>query len=293
MSTLTMSLVSLSMAVTSGCTDEKNAPPTPTGPSADIVFPYEIVSANGTLSTKITVKYADNTLIERDVTTGVVTSRPIHTRTYNGSIPGPVLRMRGGEKLDIDLVNDLPPNLDEGEVIAEVNFPHHTNSTNFHTHGLHVEPTGDGDNSLRENMPGTSAKVSMTIPANHNPGTFWYHGHKHGANMAQFLSGMWGAIIFEGDVDQVPEIAAATERVLVFGELGVDKNGLVPEANPDAFFPGDVYIKERIFPINGIVNPIIRIRPGEVQRWSASAGTCARPRRRACGTRPGTRRRRA
>ncbi len=258
-----------------GCSDDSPSDPidaatpdaAPNPVSAEIVYPDEVVSAGGVLQAEIRVAYATNNLIERDVVTGEVTSREIYTRTYNGSIPGPTLRLAAGERMEINLINDLPPNPDEDQPITEVNFPHHTNSTNFHTHGLHVEPTGDGDNVLREIKPETTALVSIDIPQNHNPGLFWYHGHKHGANMAQFLSGMWGAIIIEGDVDQVPEVAAAAEKIMVFGELGVDENGLVPEANADAIGPGDVYIKERIFAINGIVRPIIRMRPGEVQRW--------------------------
>src|SRR5262249_4589142 len=160
------------------------------------------------------------------------------------------------------LINDLPPNPDENATITQMNFPHHTNTTNFHTHGLHVQPTGDGDNVLREIMPGTTAKVTIPTPPKPNSGTVCKHGHKHGTARDQSLSGMWGAMISTGDVDKVREIAAAAEKIMVFGELGVDDTGTVPPANPDALGPGDVFSKTRTFTINGIANPIIRMRPG-------------------------------
>lgn len=234
---------------------------------AEIMEPEVFTAEDGVLEATITVTYAENTLVMRDIDTGEITTRVINTRTYNGSIPGPTLKLGVGERLLVDMVNALPPNEDADAVIHEVNFPHHINSTNFHTHGLHVPPTGNGDNVLREIEPGHEALVDITIPDNHNPGMHWYHGHKHGANMTQFLSGMWGALIITGDLDEVPEVAAAAERILVFGDLGVDEDGVVPDPNPDAIGPGEVYIKDRIFTINGIHNPVLRIRPGEVQRW--------------------------
>ena len=50
--------------------------------------------------------------------------------TYGGTTPGPTLRVRPGDVLSITLENRL------GE------------PTNLHTHGLHVSPSGRGDNDF-------------------------------------------------------------------------------------------------------------------------------------------------
>ncbi|MCA9694891.1 MAG: multicopper oxidase family protein, partial [Myxococcales bacterium] len=200
----------------------------------------------------------------------------IYTRTYAGSIPGPTLRLQQGDMIDLDLINSLPVNPDEDDVITNHNWPHHINSTNFHLHGFHADPTGDGDNSLREVFPQTTALVSLDVPDNHNPGSHWYHGHKHGSLAVQFYGGMSGMIVIEGDVDEVPEIAAADEKVMIIQELGLNDDGEVPDPDTDAMNPADLFdITQTYYPINGKVNPIIRMQPGEVQRWRLLNSTLA------------------
>ena len=73
---------------------------------------------------------------------------------------------------------------------------------------------------------------------------------------------MAGALIVEGDFDDVPEIAAATERVLILNEVLFDYRGTIE--NYDTVWPEAV---PRFLSVNGQREPIIRMRPGEVQRW--------------------------
>ena len=75
-------------------------------------------------------------------------------------------------------------------------------------------------------------------------------------------SGMAGALIVEGDFEDIPEIAGASERLLILNEVLFDYRGKIeiydtvwPEAVP------------RFLSVNGQREPIIRMRPGEVQRW--------------------------
>lgn len=83
----------------------------------------------------------------------------------------------------------------------------------------------------------------------------------------QLLSGMAGAIIIEGDIDQVPEIAEATEQLTVIQELRVDEDGRTWERFADS---GDVNVLEQattLWTVNGAELPTLRMRPGEVGRW--------------------------
>lgn len=200
----------------------------------------------------------------------------VTTRTYNGTIPGPTLRVRGGDTLRLTQVNGLPPNRPYD---GNHNHPHRENSFNLHTHGLHVSPSGRADNILREFAPRTADEVEagapepsyltvIDIPADHPAGTYWYHPHVHGATAGQIAGGMAGVVIVEGDVDEVPEIAAAADLVVCINELKL-KDGRVPDFTADNSLTGT----PSAFTVNGQVNPTLVLRPGEVQRWRLVAAT--------------------
>jgi FtsP/CotA-like multicopper oxidase with cupredoxin domain len=158
------------------------------------------------------------------------------------------------------LINDLPPNRD----VAPLNTdqPHKLNTTNFHFHGSHVSPGGISDNILRQMDPGQSYDVEITLPADHTRGTYWYHPHHHGGADVQIASGMAGAIVVEGDFAEVPEIAAARERLIVLHEVVFDALRTVESF--ETLWPETA---TRFVAINGQREPIIRLRPGEMQRW--------------------------
>ncbi|MFE2009022.1 multicopper oxidase family protein [Streptomyces sp. NPDC059491] len=201
----------------------------------------------------------------------------VTTRTYNGTLPGPTLRMRGGDSLRLTHVNGLPPN--PPHTTDDAHAPHPANSFNLHTHGLHVSPSEQADNVLREFMPLTEDEVAarvaepryetvIHVPDDHPAGTYWYHPHLHGATAEQVVGGMAGVIIIEGDVDDVPEIRAAADIVVCISELKF-KDGRVP-----AFTSGNwVTGVASTFTVNGTVNPTLTLRPGEVQRWRLVGAT--------------------
>jgi FtsP/CotA-like multicopper oxidase with cupredoxin domain len=218
--------------------------------SAELVEPEVRRSVDGELATELRVHYAY----------ADIGGYRLSLRSYEGVIPGPTLRVQPGDVLSVNLINDLPPN--RAEVPLDTDLPHHFNTTNLHAHGMHVSPSGDADNILRSMEPGQSYEVAIAVPADHTRGTYWYHPHHHGSADVQISSGMAGALIVEGDFDGVPEIAGAAERVLILSEVMFDYLGAIevydtiwPEAAP------------RFISINGQREPIIRLRPGEVQRW--------------------------
>ena len=242
----------------------------------ELPTPPELVSEGGSLVGEIEVLFADNVLYTNNVGAGTVDELAIYTRTYNGSIPGPTLRLQQGDIVDLDFVNSLPENIDADTPIANPNWPHRINSTNFHLHGFHADPTGTGDNVLRRILPGVTDAIALDVPANHNPGSHWYHGHKHGSLAVQFYSGMSGMIIIEGDIDEVPEVAAAEEKLIIIQELGLTNQGEVPELDYNApDFPGLFPGLQSYFAVNGVINPVIRMQPGEVQRWRMLNSTIA------------------
>jgi FtsP/CotA-like multicopper oxidase with cupredoxin domain len=264
-----------------------------TSPGHDVHgFPQPEVrqSSQGVLRTTLHVRIGENQLV--DQVSGE--TRTVHTTTYEGTIPGPTLVVRPGDTLAMDLVNDLPPN---PEVQRDKAFPHDPNTTNLHTHGLSVSPLGISDNIFRLMEPGTTSPIKVEIPPDHPSGTYWYHAHKHGSVTYQFFGGMAGFLIVKGGpgtLDALPEIKAAKDLVMGFQVIRTLLNGEVAFVNQDSSqfgtwpppddprFTGDpaqqgpwsTYgidgqpgLSHLYFTTNGVTNPTLRMRPGEVQRW--------------------------
>jgi FtsP/CotA-like multicopper oxidase with cupredoxin domain len=76
---------------------------------------------------------------------------------YNGSIPGPTLKVKQGSEVVVDVVN-------LGDLDATV-----------HWHGLRLENRYDGTHETQEAIPvGGSFQSRVTFP---DPGVYWYHPH--------------------------------------------------------------------------------------------------------------------
>lgn len=227
-----------------------------------------------------------------DPATTRIAGCPVKLRTYNGQLVGPTLRVRPGATMNILLNNQLPresPDEVAGQVLQEAQQafidtrPHSFNTTNLHTHGLHVSPVGNSDNVLLAIPPQSSLPYEIKVPAGHTRGTYWYHAHAHGSTAIQVGSGMAGALIVDDDPAAIPaSLRAANERekVMLFATILYDTAGQVDTIS--AFFPDDTLTEKlcqkgnsgctwensrRRTTINGQIVPVIRMRPGEVQRW--------------------------
>jgi FtsP/CotA-like multicopper oxidase with cupredoxin domain len=97
------------------------------------------------------------------------------------------------------------------------------------------------------------------------PGTHWYHAHKHGSVALQLLNGMAGAFIIEGEFDDQLEALMpglrGTEKVIVIQQLG-DTITIQPGSPLNTCAGGDPLPL-----VNGQLQPVIDMKPGEIQRW--------------------------
>jgi FtsP/CotA-like multicopper oxidase with cupredoxin domain len=248
-------------------------------------------STGGDLTVNLKLEYSNSNKIGEDF---------VSLRSYNGKLVGPTLRVKPGQTLNVRFENKLPclkprcecqkgPALEHHHVSTVVDSlgaapdPTDFNTTNLHTHGLHVSPKDPADNVLREvRAGGCDFSFRFEIPKNHPAGTFWYHPHVHGSTAIQVGSGAVGALIVEGaGLDLVPEIKAAREQILLFQQIPY--TCAARELNPPApCTPGDPGVVEdfdksfgngkwpkpwQTTTINGEVAPLISMWPGEVQRW--------------------------
>jgi hypothetical protein len=112
--------------------------------------------------------------------------------------------------------------------------------------------------------PGEERQYEYFIRDDHPAGTYWYHPHLHGSSAMQVGSGMAGMLIIEGPIDEVPEIAAATEKVFVFQAPIYDR---VTGKLEDFGQVGNITVNEPPFVINGVRVPRLLMKSGEVQKW--------------------------
>jgi len=161
----------------------------------------------------------------------------MHLRTYNGQIPGPTLYAAPGQPFNVTVVNNFPPDPAAVAVppVDPMNNPHKFNTTNLHVHGVQVvphifEPVGTTDPAamMVAIAPGTSKTYNFTVPADHPPGLYWYHPHHHGSTDVEVSGGMAGLIIVGGNIDQVPEIAAARDIPIAIQSISVNADATNP-----------------------------------------------------------------
>lgn len=220
--------------------------------------------ADGVLNAAFTMKLISQNVPDNDtplelrsiVADGI---EPVDGKYY----PAPTLRMKLGDTVELHLQNDLEPNPNPGECIYDIegesppNCFHDFNTTNLHYHGSHVTPNAPGDDVFLALEPGDDFDYCFLIPPAQSPGTHWYHPHKHGSTALHVLNGMAGAFIVEGDFDTVPEIADAQDFVFVLQQIRD-----ILSFPPGSGNPGPPSIL-----INGLSEPTVTMRPGEIQRW--------------------------
>lgn len=163
--------------------------------------------------------------------------------TYAGSLPGPLIRARVGDRLIVHFTNNLP------------------DSTSIHWHGVRVPNNMDGVPGMTQDpvQPGGSFTYDFVL---RDAGTYWYHPHINSA--AQVGWGMYGALVVEDPAD--PE-AFGDDLVLVFSDMSLDENGQFLPADTGGAF-SDLFGREGgVILVNGKVRPTLKVRKGKQQRW--------------------------
>jgi FtsP/CotA-like multicopper oxidase with cupredoxin domain len=95
---------------------------------------------------------------------------------FNGTVPGPELRVQQGDHVHVTLVNNLPV------------------ATSIHWHGISVPNIADGVAGVTQDavQPGQSYIYDFIASES---GTYWYHSHQDTSN--QIPRGLLGALIVE------------------------------------------------------------------------------------------------
>ncbi len=127
---------------------------------------------------------ADHTLDIRPCKIELAPNVTIETTAYNGQVPGPVLRLREGVPVSIDVTNSSAhPDL-------------------VHWHGLAIDSLNDGAMEEGSPMIAPGAKLRYTFTPKPS-GTRWYHTHAgaKGDLTLGTYSGQFGFLLIEGAPD--------------------------------------------------------------------------------------------
>lgn len=162
---------------------------------------------------------------------------------YNGSVPGPTIRVKQGSEITINFTNKLPM------------------KTLLHSHGVRMESLYDGSQVVQKEMePGETFAYKLRFP---DPGIYWYHPHVR--DDIQQPSGLYGAFIVEPS-DTAYWSPAHQEHVLALGDILVENGELAPYSEEFVTHAlmgrfGNTMV------VNGKAEEVFEAKPGEVQRF--------------------------
>jgi FtsP/CotA-like multicopper oxidase with cupredoxin domain len=115
--------------------------------------------------------------VEAFTLTAAVTNISGHEAwAYNGTVPGPELRVAQGDRVRVTLVNHLPT------------------STSIHWHGLIIPDAEDGVAGITQDAVAPGATYTYEFVAR-DTGTYWYHSHQDTSH--QLIHGLFGAMVVE------------------------------------------------------------------------------------------------
>jgi FtsP/CotA-like multicopper oxidase with cupredoxin domain len=177
-----------------------------TGGPATEHFPTETAGHPAGIDSEV-VEVSDGGVFELGIApvTKQLGDATVRMLAYNGSIPGPTLRVREGSEIVVNVAN-------EGDLEATV-----------HWHGLRLDNRYDGTHETQAPMPiGGTFTYRIEFP---DPGVYWYHPHireDYGQEM-----GLYGNIlVVPADPDYWPP--AHRELLLTFDDVLIEDGKIAP-----------------------------------------------------------------
>jgi FtsP/CotA-like multicopper oxidase with cupredoxin domain len=163
--------------------------------------------------------------------------------TYNGDIPGPLIRATVGDRLIVHFKNSLPQ------------------PTTVHWHGMRVPIQMDGvpGVSQPEVKPGDSFTYDFIVP---DAGLYWYHPHVMSA--LQVGNGLYGALLVD---DPNENVGVSDERVLVLSDIAIEDNGTLMSPDSAGIARMVFGLEGNRVLVNGRQQTKLTARAGMPQRW--------------------------
>src|SRR5215472_8626347 len=163
--------------------------------------------------------------------------------TYDGGIPGPLIRAHVGDRLIVHFTNHLPQ------------------PTTVHWHGIRVPIQMDGVPEVSQPAVETGGTFTydFVLP---DAGLFWYHPHVMSAMQVGY--GLYGALLVD---DPSEDIGIPNEKVLVLSDISLEDDGSLMS-------PAGAGVAAKVFGlegnhllVNGREQPNLTAQAEEPQRW--------------------------
>jgi suppressor of ftsI len=202
----------------------------------------------------VDLKNGDHYTLRAQPVTKTIAGVPVRLYAYNGSIPGPLLRVRQGSTVTIDLVNAIDQD------------------TTIHWHGLRLDNSQDGVPGVTQKSvpPGATHHYSLRFP---DEGMYWYHPHSR--EDFQQDAGLYGNLWVlpanpraYGPVDR--------EEVLILDDILIQNGRQVPY-HQDAADHALLGRYGNVLLVNGEEHYQLKVRAGERVRFYLTNAANARP----------------
>ena len=179
--------------------------------------------------------------------------------SYSAGFPGTMLQINSGDTLKLNLTNELAGDNDPSDPVF---------TTTFHYHGSHAPDLSQADNVYVQIKPGETVDVNIPISTYENSvGYNWYHPHVHEVSKQQVGGGLAGVIMVGDPLEPWPQYKDALTQVnMTISEVNITEDGVMTSLSTTA--AGADYTEGWQKRVNGQMNPIMRIRPGETQVWN-------------------------
>ena len=156
-----------------------------------------------------------------------------------GTIPGPLIRAKQGDRVIVHLRNDLPE------------------ATTIHWHGVRVPPEADGTLATQAVVePGAEFTYDFVAT---DAGTFWYHPHVRGD--VQIEQGLYGMLVVSGGA----EVPVDVDRAFVLDDVKLEVDGTL-STETDSL---DIMLGRQgnVLLVNGRSRPTLTVKAGGRERW--------------------------
>ena len=163
---------------------------------------------------------------------------PTDVWTYNGTVPGPEIRVRQGDRIRVLAQNGL------------------TEDTTVHWHGIRTPNAMDGVPFLTQEPIPVGGEFLYEFDAL-DAGTFWYHPHQRGSE--QLARGLYGPLI----VEEADPIRVDRDLIWMLDDWRMSRNGEISDDfgnRHDAMHGGRI---GNAVTINGQIQERIAVRSGE------------------------------
>jgi FtsP/CotA-like multicopper oxidase with cupredoxin domain len=130
-------------------------------------------------------------LTARQETIDIPGGRAVEGYTVNGTSPGPELRARQGDLVEVEFVN---------ESVAD--------GATLHWHGIDVPNAADGVAGITQDAVPVGGRHTYRFIAE-DAGTYWYHSHQ--VSHVQVERGLLGAVVIEPATDAATQASPGTD----------------------------------------------------------------------------------